>query len=84
MLTWPERSEMSDVSSPDVDGLAVISNAGADTECEVSLARVSLNGVVEVVGHGGSVRQLETHPMSVDQRTVKSGDHTLPTENRIF
>ena len=68
---------MSHVSSPDVDWLAVISNAGADTECEVSLARVSLYGVVEVVGDCGAICQLEAHSVSIDQRTVQSRDHTL-------
>ena len=63
--------------SPDVNRLAVISNARADTKCEVSSTGVSLYGVVEVVGHSGAICQLEAHSVPIDQRTVQSRDHTL-------
>ena len=64
---------------PDVDGLAVVADARTDTEGEVPLVAVGvgLDGVVEVVGHGGSIRQLERDSVTVDQRTVEAGDDAL-------
>merc|ERR1712227_231349 len=65
--------------SSDIDRLAVVANARTDAEGEVPLGAVGvgLDGVVEVVGHGGSVRQLERHAVTVNQRTVEAGDDAL-------
>ena len=64
---------------PDIDRLAVVADARTDAEGEVPLGAVGvgLDGVVEVVGHGGSVRQLERHAVTVNQRTVEAGDDPL-------
>ena len=67
---------------PDVDRLAVVSNAWADTECEVSPTWVGLYSVVEVVGHSGSVRQPQTDPVTIDQRTVQPRDDALVGQYR--
>ena len=76
MQTWTDLT-LSHVCSPDVDWLAVVANARTDTESEVSLARVSLYGVVEVVRHCGSICQPQTDTVTVDKGTVQPRDDAL-------
>ena len=42
--------------------------------------------MVEVVGHGGSIRQLERDSVTVDQGTVETGDDALQWkyDNQLF
>ena len=62
---------------PDVDGLAVVANPRAHAEGKVPGAGVGLDGVVQVVGDGGAVSQLQRHAVAVHQGAVEPRDHAL-------
>ena len=62
---------------PDVHGLAVVPYPRAHAEGEVPRPGVGLDGVIEVIGDGGAICQLERHAVTIDQGAVEPWDDAL-------
>lgn len=75
MSTYLELGLIHD--STDVDRLGGVAQAGAESQGVVLIGGMRLDGVVQVVGDGGPVREDERVPSTIDQRTNDAAEHAL-------